>query len=325
MSEATPNPGDPATPPATPPAAPPPGDPPATPPATPPPSPPAPPSTPPATPPAEPPATPPSPPAANWRDGITDPALKNVAERMASPTDAIKAIVDLRADNSKRIKVPDETSSDEDKAKFRKALGVPDEPTGDKGYKIAPPEGVTLTDGDQALIDTILPVAHQHGVPQAALQGFVGELLKTSHEMEANALKVIKDTQTATEAALKKEWGPDYEPNTNLAKRFVQIHGTDDIKELMNVELPGRGLLGDQPAMMKFLAMLGRRSDEGDLMLGATPDERQSLQAELAELDKAVPVGSAGYTDKAHQAKRTALFDKIYGSAPIVGGQNRAA
>lgn len=258
-----------------------------------------------------------------WRDTITDPALKNVAERFTSPADAIKAIVDLRTDNSKRIKVPDAGASDEDKAKFRKALGVPDKPD---GYKITAPDGIEMSDADKQVLEAVLPIAHEAGIPQATLNGFVSKFLELQRDMVGQTMQRLQEFGKQSEAQLKREWGQDFDANVNLANRAAEGLGGPELKAFLNqTPLATGGMLGDHPVIVKFLATLGRRTGEGDMLLGPTPQERSSIQDQINELNRQVPVGSRGYTSAEHQQKLQALYDKLHGKAPIVGSQGRAA
>ena len=78
---------------------------------------------------------------------INDPKLKEYGQRYTSAEDLVRTALNLRDDVSKRIKVPDENASEEDKQKYRKALGIPEAAD---GYKeaIQLPQGVQLTESD---------------------------------------------------------------------------------------------------------------------------------------------------------------------------------
>src|SRR5690606_5472899 len=121
-----------------------------------------------------------------WRDTLTDPKHVNVAERIASPAEAIQSIIDLRTQLSERIKVPDENASDEDKAKYRKAMGIPDKP---EDYEISSPEGVEFTELDKAVFDRLLPIAHEAGMPKSAFQKFVHSVMGFQAEVRGNLEK----------------------------------------------------------------------------------------------------------------------------------------
>lgn len=254
-------------------------------------------------------------------EGIEDESLRNTAVRYNSLNDMAKAINDLRGSN--RIKVPDENSTDEEKSAWRKALGVPEEATGEKGYQISYEEGLETNDQDQMVVDHLLPVAHKYGVPQEAVNGIANEMVKLSHEFENRITQGLKDYQAEQTEALKKEWGKDYEANINLAKRFAQTYADGDFQAMLDVKMDDGGLLGDHPVMQKFLANLGRRTSEGEVMIGNTTEERKSAQDEINELNKKVPIGTPGYADPAHQKKLQELYAIVAGDEPVVGAGGR--
>jgi len=259
----------------------------------------------------------------SFRESITDPKLKNVADRLTSPTDAIKAIVDLRTQNSQMIRIPGEGATDDDKAKYRKALGIPEK---EDGYKIELPAGMEMTDADKAVLNRVMPIAFKNGVPQTAFNGFVADYLALQRDMQAQVVSAIKQFGDASEAKLKKEWGADYEPNLNLANRVGEVYGGQEFKEFLNTTpLAAGGMIGDHPMIVKFLATLGRRTDEGDLLLSATREEKSSIQDQINQLNKEVPPGTPAYASKAHQDKLSGLYGKLHGHQPIVGSAQRVA
>lgn len=262
-----------------------------------------------------------------WRETITDPKLRAIADRVNSPTDLVKSIVDLRTDNSKRIKVPEEGAPEEDVAKYRKALGIPDKPD---GYKITPPEGVELSEADKKVLDAMLPLAHKAGVPAKAMNDLVNGFLGQQRELQTKFVEDINKYNQESEASLKREWGKDFEPNLNLANRFAESSakaaGVPEFKSFLeNTLLATGGRLGDHPLMVKYLAGVGRRSSEGELSIGFSPQERSSVQEQITSLNNSVPPGSPAYLEASHQAKLQGLYDKLYGNDPVVGSSQRVA
>lgn len=269
-------------------------------------------------------ATPPEP--ADWRASIADEKLRKYADEFASPTDLAKGHQELRTMLSQRIKVPGEDATDEDLSKFRKALGVPDNAT---DYQVAPPEGYEWTDDDQAMFDLVAPIAHAANMPQEALQGFVGAYIAATQEMMQSAEKALETAHNNAEAALKKEWGSEYEANKNLATRFGKMGG-EELSAFLNtpvselVQTNGDMLIGDHPALMKFFGEMGRKTGEGGLQLTADPAEMQTIDARIAEIKKENPVGSPGYGSEAVQGELRKLYERKAGAGPIVGAEGRS-
>lgn len=269
------------------------------------------------------PAAPPPPAGPWWRDTLKDEKHINVASRLNSPADAMQAIIDLRTQNSKSVRVPDEKAPPEDVAKFHKAIGVPEKV---EGYEIKLEEGVALGDADKMVLEAVLPLAHKAGVPAKAMNDFVNQYAKLAGQLQADAVKKIGDFAAAAAADLKREWGNDFDANLNLANRTAEQLGGGQFKAFLNeTQLADGVMLGDHPVMARLLARIGRSYDEGDAILGHTPEQRASVQSEIEALMQSVPPGSPAYTTPAHQAKLNALYEKLYGSAGIVGGGQRVA
>lgn len=256
---------------------------------------------------------------------------------MTSLKDAGQALIDLRTEMSTRIKVPGADATDEDRAKFRKAMGVPDraedyvalslsalEPPPPAPGQEPDPNARPLTEEDKAVLAAVAPMAYEEGVPPAAFTKFAHRFLELSRSAEADVMRQIVEFGQASERELKREWGTDFDRNVNLANRMAEVVGGPTFKAFLNeTQLPGGKMLGDHPAMVRFLATMARRTDEGDFLLGQTPEAKQSIQSQIDELNKAVPPGSAGYTTKAHQDKLQALYEQLHGHQSIVGGAGR--
>ncbi len=251
----------------------------------------------------------------HWRDSIEDEDLKKTADRFDSPAALVKALTDTRKEISTRLKVPGEDASDEDVSKFRKALGVPESVD---GYEFKPPEDYEWTDQDQALYDMAAPIAHEFSVPQKAFEGFVGKWLDMVSQAKLELKKSLDQGLEDGTAALKKEWGSDYEGNLNLGARAAKAIGGEEFQAfLAETKIEGAGLICDHPAVNKFLATVGRRADEGDVFLGPAPDEQSSIQSRIDAILKEHPVATESYKSAVVQNELQPLYKKLYGDEPI--------
>lgn len=309
--------------PATPPA----GDPPAAPPATPP-------ATPPAAPPAAPPsgdppapATPPGgdppPAAADWRASITDPDAVEFAKRVASPADAVKIALDLRKANSAMIKVPGKDATPEDRAKFNKAIGVPETV---EGYKFD--IGREPTDADKAIQGNLAKIALDNGIPATAMTALSKAVTELATAAKAEENRVAVAAREANEAALRKEWGADYERNKTLASRAVQAFGEvkshPEVIEFFEKTIVNGQKLGDHPVMVRMLGNIGNRMGEGEFIGAVGTDQRQSLQEELATIRRENPVGTPKYAQASVQKRIMEINEALHGTGGAVGQSGRA-
>lgn len=256
---------------------------------------------------------------ASFKEQIKDPEIKAAAERYTSFDEVFKSNNSFRTELADRIRLPGPNASTDELAKFRKGLGVPDDP---KGYEVTPPKDVTLSDEDKLIIDTFRPIAHKYNVPAKAFNDFMGASAEISKQLKAAFEKQVTDAKVNAEAALRKEWSTDYDKNSELGKRAAKAHGSEEFSQFLDATILHDGTqLGAHPLMMKFLAAIGRKSDESDLFLRGNETERQTAQQDLAELQKKHPPGSPGYTDQAVQKRVRELFEITHGTKPVVGAR----
>lgn len=260
-------------------------------------------------------------PLQDWRDGITDKSLRDIAGRYTSPQALVEAHKSLQSKLNGAIYLPNDKSSDEDKAKFRKSLGVPDSVA---GYTVTPPEGQKYDEGDLAVIESFAEVALEHNVPAPAFEKFMQMLSERATAIRQNTVEEIESARDEAEEALSQEWGNDFDKNVSLATRAAKAHGGDDfIKFLNGTKVEGFGLLGDHPAMVKFLAKIGAKSDEHDMVLQSSAAEKKSAADEIEEIIAKNPIGTAGYNSQKVQRRLGELYAKVTGDQPIAGGMRR--
>jgi len=151
-------------------------------------------------------------------------AYKDTLSKYKSVPDMAKALANANALIGKKLGVPNEKSSPEEVAAFRRSLGVPD--TIDE-YKFAPdalPEGMTWDDNN---VKNYAEIAHKHNIPPSAMKALVTEHAKMEHfKMQGMQAQIEKQHVDAVNT-LKKEWGGEFEKNIGLAKQAAKIAGVN--------------------------------------------------------------------------------------------------
>ena len=255
------------------------------------------------------------PPAADWRASITDPDAKEFATRLATPADAVKVALDLRKANSSMIRVPGKDATAEDKAKFHKAIGVPETA---EGYTFE--LGREATEADKAIQSKIAAAAFEHGVPAQALAGITKVVSELAQAAKNEENRVAVEARAANEAALRKEWGADYEANKVLATRAVQAFGEvkshPEVVDFFDKTMVNGQKLGDHPVMVRMLGNIGRRMGEGEFIGAVGADQRTSLQTELQSLMAANPPGTEQYKAASVQNRIKEINEQLYGNEP---------
>jgi hypothetical protein len=250
----------------------------------------------------------------DWRSAITDPEHVEFAKRLASPADAVKVALDLRKANSAMIKVPGKDATAEDRAKFNKAIGVPETV---EGYKFD--IGREPTEADKAIQAKIAAVALEHGVPANAMAGISKAVAEMAQAAKAEENRVAVAAREANEASLRKEWGADYDANKTLASRAVQAFGEvkshPEVVELFEKTIVNGQKLGDHPVLLRMFGNIGRRMGEGEFIGAVGSDQRQSLQSELNEIYSKTPPGTEGYRNPSVQKRITEINEALHGTA----------
>lgn len=149
-----------------------------------------------------------------------------------------------------------------DESYLRRSRGVPEAP--DK-YEWKAPEGVQVNDEWLAKGKA---VAHKLGLNNEQF----GELVGLHNELMQDAQKIFATKEADGIAALKTEWGADYDKNYATASRGVQAMFKDNPEALEKFNSFG---LGNDPAILKFMLEAGKLTGEDSGSLnGTTPVTR---------------------------------------------------
>ena len=152
----------------------------------------------------------------------------------------------------KGIFLPDEKSSPEQIAEFRKALDVPEKP---EDYEVKPdniPEGLEWNDD---LAKQFIDIAHKHNVPKAAMK----EMARKFQEMETLRVQAGWEMAQAENKrrydegirTLQAAWGNEMPKQIELVQRAAARYGAP-------VDSPG----WSDPAIVKFIANMARSMSE---------------------------------------------------------------
>lgn len=161
-----------------------------------------------------------------WLDALPDDAkdYKDTLSKYKSVPDMAKALANANQLIGKKLGVPNEKSSPEEVAAFRKAMGVPESLD---EYKFAPdalPEGMTWSDD---MAKPYAEIAHKHGIPPSAMKELVNQHAKSeAFKLEAMQAHMEKIRQESVQT-LQKEWGNEFDKNIGLAKQAAKLAGVN--------------------------------------------------------------------------------------------------
>lgn len=196
---------------------------------------------------------------ANWRETYAkdDAAKLNVLKRFTSPGAALDALFSaqqkIRSGDLKAA-LPKDTTP-EQLAAYRAENAIPEKPD---GYLEKLPDGVKVEADDKPIIEPYLKVFHDENVSPALAHKLLA-VRNAEHERMIEARVTADQTEkTATEDALRSEWGNDYRGNINGIHGMFNGMGADVTEALLQARTPdGRALFND-PNVLKAFAQLSR-------------------------------------------------------------------
>lgn len=258
----------------------------------------------------------------SWREQITDERVRKQIDRFTDIPSLAKSYVELNSEFSQRIKVPGEDASEEDVAKFRKALGVPESVD---QYKLTRPEYMDedtfMSDEVQEEFQDFVKDMHQVGLTQQQLDRVLSYEAQRQQNAAAKLAQNDARHMEEGEAKLRAEWGADYDANKAFSEQAAAYYPFGN--DLVNAQLANGMLLGNDPNFVRLLADVGRMKGEGQLQAGMRGTEGGAdLQQRYDELSSQIYAAyEKGDTDTAKRldAQRAQISERLNGTGPIPG------
>jgi hypothetical protein len=150
-----------------------------------------------------------------WRNEKAD------IESLAKSYQGLEQLLGKKAN---AIVPPNEKSTPEEVAAYRKAIGVPESP---EAYNLKPeqlPEGVTWDDN---VAKKAAELAHKHNVPAAAMQDFMRFDMERAALMNQAAANMIEQQLESGRSELQRVWGDKMPEKIELARRAAVTAGVD--------------------------------------------------------------------------------------------------
>ncbi len=241
----------------------------------------------------------------DWRAQAAgeDKDLKKLVGRYGSINGMARALMEAKRTISKGASAYSDTlpddATDEQKAEWRKARGVPDSP--DK-YDLKL-EGFEWGEADQKDVQSFAERMHAKHVPagvvKEALQHFADVQTARAQE-QAVAASQYRDQ---TIKALKQEMGRDFERNVKLMESFGHERlGEDQWSAFMNTPLADGTLLGDRREMITLLVETALERGDG-LPFESGGATGGVSDADLIEAHKALASKAQGSGPEAREAR----------------------
>ncbi len=200
---------------------------------------------------------------ATWRDGLDagikdHPALTRLAD---VPALAQSFLETKELVGKKGIIVPNE-SDPADVARFRKEIGVPETAEGYELGDFTPPEGLPWSEDLQK---GMLGKLHAIGIPNGQIRQILDGYAEETNTQYTGIQKTAAAGHEAGQAALREEFGADYDASRALAERSFKAAAGEDFEELSHIMLPNGTALGDNPAFVRTFNNVGKQYQEAGL------------------------------------------------------------
>jgi hypothetical protein len=246
----------------------------------------------------------------DWTSSFT-PELKDIVAKngFSDPAAVVKAYgAVLPLLGADKIALPKDGVWDD---VARERLGIPK----DGAYQVKRPELEQGMTWDETFEKAFLPVAHKLGFTPQQVQGLIdfyaaAQISQHKVGVEAGATREaeLKTKFDGFQKELKTEWGQAYDERVALAGRALKHVGGDALIALMNEELKGGGMIGDNPAVLRAFAKLGEQLGESVLKTGAGGS--QAMTPAQAETEARRIMATPEYTSK-DPAIRNAAIEKV--------------
>jgi hypothetical protein len=209
--------------------------------------------------------------APDWRDQLAgdDLRLRERLNRFASPADLARSYRSLEQKLSSgeyRRDLPD-TATDEEKAAWRKELGIPDKAD---GYAVELPEGLVLGKDDQPVVDLFRQFAHERNYTPRQFNEALTWYYETQDALASQREDADAAFRQQSEDALRAEYGADFRRNMNVLGSVRDSMPEDLAARLLAGRLADGTKIGNDPAFIRWMVSLGLELNPASTLVPAT-------------------------------------------------------
>lgn len=224
----------------------------------------------------------------DWRAKLAgeDKADLKTLERMGSPVDLWKANKALRQKISAGELKSAFPADGDDKAKaaWRKENGLPPD---ESGYKPDLPDGVVIGEADKPLIESFSKAAFTANFTPAQFNQALAWYYDTQDQALAKLQEADDQFHATAEDELRAEWGPNWHRERNAVMNLLQQAPEGVADRLIGGRTADGKLIGDDPAVLRWLAQLSREvNPTATLVPAGTANPGKAVGDRLAELNK---------------------------------------
>ena len=251
---------------------------------------------------------------ANWRDPFVtegDDKSRKAMERFANPSDYGNAFNEAQQKiRSGKLKddIPGAEADDESIKQYRENNGIPLESA---DYLQNLPDGLVIGEDDAPIAGIFMEALHSvHAEPRVS-HALLTKYNEFSEEAQAAQNELDTEQAKAATDSLRESWQADYRANINLVGAFLEgTFGAELKDQILNGRFAdGRAFMND-PKILEGLAAAQRRLDPVTQIVAPGHDAAQTLNDEIAEIEKFMAEHRTAYNkDESKQARLRQLYD----------------
>jgi hypothetical protein len=225
----------------------------------------------------------------DWRAKLSggDEKILKRLERMGGPDVVVKSwlAAEQKISSGDFKKALPENATDEQKAEWRKANGLPEAP--DK-YELPKIEGMDWTEADKPMVDAFLTSMFGADASQAQVNAALGTYSKLVADAQAQRSEADKSFRMEQEDKLRTELGAEFRPQINVYKRVLEDPEIlpDGLGAVLASARDADGnRLINNAGVAKWLIGLGlEKYGEGALVTGDAKASSENREAELRKV-----------------------------------------
>jgi len=196
----------------------------------------------------------------NWYDGLQSEDIKSHPKiKEFKSADALaKSYLELQSVlGNEKMPIPKDENDTLAIDMVKKALGVPDEPT---GYNLEQPQVPEGLEGVMFGMEEFTTIAHRHGLTPTQATGLMNDYVGLLGHIQTQSKEQFMQGLENTKNDLKQEWGLTYDTKVKMAQQVMnKFTGSKEEFDQLNARL------GTDPTSLKFLAKMGEQFAEGTL------------------------------------------------------------
>ena len=267
----------------------------------------------------------------NWREEMAkhfaagdDKAYKREMKRLERITDR-KSLYGMYRELENKVtggglvKIPKADSSDEEKAEFNKAMGVPPTPA-EYFDHIKLDNDAVIGDADRPIAETFAQAIHPAGATPQVMNAAMNWYFQHQEQQAADLDQADDDFDRESTKELKDEWGATFQRKINaIAPLFAGAPGGSDSKNpdaVISRLLAGRTsdgqIIGNDPDMTRLLVGWAQEINPSATIVEDGDQTGVSAQKELDDIRKYAKENKREYfKNDAMQARELELIDAV--------------